>query len=206
MESDTSWREFGVQGPGRVHYQPFDRSFQPERRYGLILMLDVLEHLEDARGALSHAVSLLAPGGKLVVTVPAFRKLWTSHDDLNHHVTRYTRKDFRDLAGKAGFRLDELRYFFHWLFFAKAAVRAKEALLKPSKPETPSIPAPWLNRLLARGSVIESNLLGPLSLPFGGSLLAVGGRGGGLEPVRGVEGLRLIDEDAVEQRAVHVGG
>jgi 2-polyprenyl-3-methyl-5-hydroxy-6-metoxy-1,4-benzoquinol methylase len=35
----------------RIHIVPFDENFQPQKRYSLILMLDVLEHLEDAIAA-----------------------------------------------------------------------------------------------------------------------------------------------------------
>lgn len=66
--------------------------------YSLILMLDVLEHLEDPVGALQHAVDLLTPEGTLLITVPAFMALWTNHDVLNHHLTRYTKRSFSNVA------------------------------------------------------------------------------------------------------------
>ena len=96
----------------RIHVGPFDASFVPGKRYGLILMLDVLEHLADPKGALEHALQLLEPDGNLIVTVPAFKLLWTSHDDINEHVTRYTRKCFSALAERSGLKVDRARYFF----------------------------------------------------------------------------------------------
>ncbi|HEX6533404.1 MAG TPA: class I SAM-dependent methyltransferase, partial [Gemmatimonadaceae bacterium] len=82
------------EGPhrARITVGPFDERFQPGTRYSLVLMLDVLEHLRDPLGALRHAVSLLEPGGVFLATVPAFLALWTTHDVLNQHVTRYTRR------------------------------------------------------------------------------------------------------------------
>src|SRR5690606_16997046 len=77
----------------RIHVKPFDRSFRPERSFARILMLDVLEHLDDARSAIEHVHDLLQPGGKFYCTVPAFRSLWTNHDVLNQHVTRFRRKE-----------------------------------------------------------------------------------------------------------------
>src|ERR1051326_7977069 len=79
----------------RIHVAPFDARFQPGRRYSLVLMLDVLEHLPDPAAAVSHAISLLEPDGVLLATVPAFMSLWTRHDELNHHYTRYTEQTFR---------------------------------------------------------------------------------------------------------------
>ena len=96
----------------RIHVRPFDESFQPANRYSLILMLDVLEHLDDPVGALRHAVQLLSSGGTILITVPAFNLLWTNHDVINHHRVRYTRSSFREVARQAGFRIDRERTGF----------------------------------------------------------------------------------------------
>jgi 2-polyprenyl-3-methyl-5-hydroxy-6-metoxy-1,4-benzoquinol methylase len=164
-------------GPHRayIHVRPFDTSFDVGRRYSLIVMLDVLEHLSDPGAALRHAVSLLDPGGVLVATVPAFMSLWTRHDDLNHHYTRYTQGSFRALATAAGLRIDRSRYFFHWTAAAKLATRIKEALI-PGTPVSPSVPPPPVNRALYALSRLEEIALGGLPVPFGSSLLIVGSR------------------------------
>ena len=86
----------------RIHICAFDENFQPGKEFTLILMLDVLEHLADPAAALRRALALLAPAGMLLVTVPAFKALWTNHDVVNEHVTRYTRRTFRELARQAG--------------------------------------------------------------------------------------------------------
>jgi SAM-dependent methyltransferase len=157
---------------GTIHVAPFDAAVRPGRRYGLVLFLDVLEHLPDDAGALALARDLLAPGGVVLVTVPAFRLLWTAHDDLNRHQRRYTRASLRRAAAAAGLLPVADRYFFHWVFAAKLAVRAAERL-RGARPEVPGVPAePW-NRLLVAASRAEERLLRPLRLPFGGSVLAV---------------------------------
>lgn len=84
---------------------PFDEQYRPGKQYSLILMLDVLEHIENAVGALSHAVSLLEPDGTIVLTVPAFMALWTNHDVLNQHFIRYTKSSFRRVAQQVGLEL-----------------------------------------------------------------------------------------------------
>src|SRR5439155_2500608 len=116
----------------RIHIGPFDESFEPRKRYSLVLMLDVLEHLADPAAALRHAASLLAPDGILLVTVPAFNLVWTNHDELNRHLTRYTRATLRRLADAVGLRVTHMWYFFHSLFLAKLAVRLWEAVLPRS--------------------------------------------------------------------------
>jgi SAM-dependent methyltransferase len=156
----------------RIHLGPFDDSFTPDGKFDLILMLDVLEHMPDARQALARAASLLTPGGKLVITVPAFNALWTNHDRINQHRTRYTRPMLRDEAASAGFVLEESFYCFHWMIPAKLAVRAIEALGWGS--EGPAeIPSPAVNALALRLSLIEQRWLGPLRLPVGSSLFSV---------------------------------
>ena len=163
------------QADGPIHVMPFE-SFDPGRSYDVILMLDVLEHLPDPAGALRRCHSLMATGGRLLLTVPAFEALWTAHDEMNHHFTRYRRATLRPLVEEAGLRLVGSRYFFHWLFPAKLLVRAGERMGRRNAgpPEVP--PAP-VNRLLRRLCRLEERLLGPLRFPFGSSLLAVCARG-----------------------------
>lgn len=158
----------------QIHPGPLE-TFHPDTRYGLILMLDVLEHLADPEAALRQALALLDPEGTLLITVPAFRMLWTTHDVLNEHVTRYTRRTFRPLADQTGMRVDAMRYFFHWVFFAKLGVRLYERWARPA-PRPPAIPVPWINRAAYLLSRSEYVVFGGLGLPFGSSLLCVGGR------------------------------
>lgn len=158
---------------GRIHVAPFDARFQPGRRYSLILMLDVLEHLPEPVAAMRHALSLLEPHGTLLVTVPAFMSLWTRHDDLNHHYIRYDERSFAALAEQAGLRIESLRYFFRWTFAAKLGTRLMERLV-PGEPAPPAIPPRPVNAALYGLSRAEELLVGGLPLPFGSSLLAVG--------------------------------
>lgn len=158
-----------------IHRVPFDESFDPGKRYNLILMLDVLEHLRDPTAALQCAERLLKPGGTFLITVPAFMLLWTSHDVLNQHVTRFTRSSFASTAAGSGLSLEKSEYFFHWLFPAKLAARVGE-LVRGATPKTPRIPAAPINRLLSWICRVERRLLRPLHLPFGGSLLVIGSK------------------------------
>ena len=174
---ETDRAALGPDRPGRhdIHIGPFDESFDFGKRYTLVLMLDVLEHFPDPLSRLKRARELLEPDGTLIITVPAFEALWTSHDELNRHYTRYTRKRLRDVVAEAGLRVDSVRYFYHWMFPIKLGVRIKEALFG-AEPETPTIPPHWLNRLLYSASRFEQKALGGLRVPFGTSLIAVAKR------------------------------
>jgi 2-polyprenyl-3-methyl-5-hydroxy-6-metoxy-1,4-benzoquinol methylase len=69
----------------------------PQKKYGCILMLDSLEHMPNPEQALDHAGELLADKGYLIITVPALMNLWTSHDDINHHFIRYSKKTLKPI-------------------------------------------------------------------------------------------------------------
>ena len=157
----------------RIHTCPFDENFQPGKEFNLILMLDVLEHLADPAATLRRALALLAPAGMLLATVPAFNALWTNHDLLNQHVTRYTRRTFRALAGQAGMEIQVERYFFQWLFPVKLATRVLERVLN-LQPHTPHVPPAPINTSLYLLSLFEQNTWGALPWPFGSSLMVWG--------------------------------
>ena len=110
-------------------------------------MLDVLEHLEDPVAALRHALELLAPDGIFVATFPAFMTLWTNHDVLNHHFTRYTKASFRKVAREAGLHIDEERYAYYWTYPVKRSIGVLERAFR-IRPEPPKIPAGWINESL----------------------------------------------------------
>jgi 2-polyprenyl-3-methyl-5-hydroxy-6-metoxy-1,4-benzoquinol methylase len=150
-------------------------EFSPDASYDLALLLDVLEHVEDPAEYLRLALSKLSSGGKALITVPAFSFLWTTHDDLNHHRARYSKSSFRKVAEAAGMAIEEQRYLFHWVYFAKMLVRAKEAVFG-SKPKPPDVPWGPANSMLRAGTVAEHKVARALNLPFGGSLMVIGSK------------------------------
>jgi len=158
----------------RIHLCPFDQHFTPAK-YSLILMLDVLEHLAEPIKALRHAMDLLEPEGTFVATVPAFRLLWTNHDTLNHHLTRYTARSLREVATSAGLEIKEQRYFFHWTFPVKLGVRLAERVLR-LKPQSPTVGPSWMNEFLYEVTRFEQVALKRMPIPFGSSLMLVAKR------------------------------
>ena len=142
--------------------------------YDVVLLLDVLEHVQHPEALLRDSARLLAPRGALLVTVPAFDWLWTSHDDLNHHLKRYTAGEMRQLLQSVGLEVARTRYLFQSLVVPKLLVRAKERLT-PSSASVPRIPAPLINSAIEGWFRAESRLAG--GLPFSSSVLAVALRG-----------------------------
>jgi SAM-dependent methyltransferase len=147
------------------------------RSYQLITAFDVIEHIPDAVGALRAVHGALAPGGAFVCTVPAYRFLWSVHDDLNHHQRRYHAALLREHLTTAGFEVRFLSYFNSVLFPPIAAVRLLRKLVPEKRAESDLTEAsPWVNALLGRLFASERHLVRRTSLPFGVSLIAVASR------------------------------
>ena len=88
-----------------------------------IFLLDVLEHIEHDAEFLQLMWSKLEPGGKFLLTVPAFRALWSSEDDAAGHYRRYRLKQLESVARAAGFSVSYINYFFEFLFLPILVVR-----------------------------------------------------------------------------------
>ncbi len=153
----------------KIHIARFDRDFQPGKQYNLILLLDVLEHLQRPDEALEVCRRLLHTGGTVLITVPAFRLAWTNHDVINHHVTRYRRSTLFPLLRSAGFRIDESAYWFQWTLPLRLLQGPIERIFR-LPPGNPGIPPPFVNRALCAFCAVEHILLGPLHIPFGTTL------------------------------------
>jgi SAM-dependent methyltransferase len=75
-------------------------------------LFDVVEHIRDDVGFLRTVRQALRQGGRLYLTVPAFRALWSSEDDLVGHHRRYTLGAVARRLGTAGFAVDYATYLF----------------------------------------------------------------------------------------------
>ncbi|MFD2499021.1 class I SAM-dependent methyltransferase [Rhizorhabdus histidinilytica] len=91
--------------------------------YDLIVLLDVLEHIPGDVEALACLKDKLAPGGRILVTVPGAPWMWSAHDVAHHHQRRYTAARLRAVFGRAGLRTRYLTHFNSVLFPLIAAVR-----------------------------------------------------------------------------------
>jgi len=81
-----------------------------ERFADVVVMHDVLEHIEDEAATVAHLASLLKPDGVLVLSVPALPSLFGYHDEQLGHYRRYTRRTLR-AALQPAFRIERLRYY-----------------------------------------------------------------------------------------------
>jgi ubiquinone/menaquinone biosynthesis C-methylase UbiE len=158
---------------------PFDND-----TFNLVAMLDTVEHIPGEMAVFSEALRILKPGGKLMITVPAFQWLWSYNDDINQHQRRYTIADLQHKLGAVGFRIKRISYNSLFLFPLVAAIR----MARPYNPglesphltqeeeiyqvEMEPIPEP-MNTILHAVYWLEAELLQRIKLPFGVSIICI---------------------------------
>jgi SAM-dependent methyltransferase len=147
-----------------------------DQTFAAATCLDVLEHLDDDEAALAELARVVEFGGALLVTVPAFEALWSSHDEANQHRRRYRARTFRPLALRAGWTIERMTYFNTLLLAPAAAVRVARRLKRDTgRAESDLAVTPRrLNGALEMPLRAEAALLRRgATLPAGLSLLAV---------------------------------
>ena len=116
--------------------------------FDMVVAMDVLEHLDDDAGAVREIHRVLRPGGRLLITVPAFRWLWGLQDRLSHHKRRYTRAGL--LRVLRGSDLEVCRATYFNLFLLPPIWLGRKLLdLLPHRLQSEGqITAPGVNALL----------------------------------------------------------
>ena len=94
----------------RVHVRYLDVHRPKRADHSALVMVNVLEHIPDDVGALRAAHTLLRPGGRVVVLVPAFEFAMSRFDRAVGHVRRYTTKSLTRAMTEAGLAVDDVRY------------------------------------------------------------------------------------------------
>ena len=105
-----------------------DWNSAAERSFELCLLCDVVEHVADDRALLSTVRERLNVDGYVLITVPAFQALFTSHDRALNHFRRYTRRQLESLIADAGLDLEASGYLFGSLLPGRASAKLVEAL------------------------------------------------------------------------------
>jgi 2-polyprenyl-3-methyl-5-hydroxy-6-metoxy-1,4-benzoquinol methylase len=89
----------------------------------LVLMMDVLEHVDDASGLVKLYADKVPGGAHFLATVPAFRFLWSGHDVFLEHKRRYRLPEIEQTMRDAGLEVVHGAYYFGLIFPLAAAVR-----------------------------------------------------------------------------------
>ena len=156
---------------GSVTRLPF-----PDSHFDMVCAFDVLEHVDDDTLAINEMCRVLKSGGALIVTVPAFRFLWSKHDLVNHHKRRYTQKAISQKLNGSGLTISYASYFNTLLFPPIALYRlfGKISRNKQNKSDFESTAGHRsLNRIFGSIFNLERKLLKHFRLPVGVSIIAV---------------------------------
>jgi SAM-dependent methyltransferase len=156
---------------GSVMSMPF-----PDDDFNLATSLDVIEHLEDDEGALRELRRVVAPGGHLLVSVPAYQWLWSGHDVLNQHYRRYNAETLLKVAELAGWKPVRTTHFNMLLLPVAIMLRALDRITPKATESSLDLwvpPAP-LNWALEQPLGLEATAIGRgRRIPAGLSLLAL---------------------------------
>lgn len=148
----------------------------PRDKYNVkaAILLDVIEHIDDDVDVLRTVRDIVGPDGRVIVTVPAYKWLWSSHDLVNHHKRRYNSALLRETLDKAGLEPVMMTYY-NTLLFPLAVVKKVMGKWKAADQASEAVdqPSGFVNSLFYSVFASEKNLVPNFNLPFGVSLLTV---------------------------------
>ncbi len=100
-----------------------DLPYQDES-FELALATDIIEHVDRDDLALAEIYRVLRPGGRAIITVPAFMSLWGPQDVVAEHRRRYRRRQLIERIEQAGLHVVD-SYYFNYLLFVPIFVARK---------------------------------------------------------------------------------
>lgn len=171
---------------GEAQDLPFDNE-----SFELVTLLDTVEHCDDDIAVLRECYRVCAPGGHLVITVPALMWLWSHNDVLNDHKRRYTTRELKEKLNRVGFWMRRMTYNNFVVFpMAAALILLRRGTDKEPELGSPHFddesyqvemePAPpLLNTILRSVTWTESQVLRWLNLPVGTSIICIAQKPGG---------------------------
>jgi len=142
-------------------------------RFDLVTLLDVLEHVREDAASVRRLAERLNPGGRIVVTVPAYMFLWRKQDELNQHQRRYTLPQLKAVFADSGLRVEHATYYNVLLFPLIAGIILGNKWLGREQADDNRIPSGPVNWALWKVLALERWLVPRLWFPFGASILLV---------------------------------
>ena len=147
------------------------------KKFDLMLMADVLEHIPNDNEAVEWVGNHLNKGGHVVITVPAHMQLWTQMDDVLDHHRRYNKRTLLKLFND-DFEIVSCNYYNFFLFPVKIAFVLFDRLQRKFKPKAKKksyndIPPFGLNKVFEFILKLEILIFSKIAVPIGISLIVV---------------------------------
>jgi SAM-dependent methyltransferase len=150
-----------------------------KNEFDAIGAFDVLEHIEDDVIVIKNTHAALKTNGKFLISVPQYQWMWSHMDDLDNHKRRYTRKELKNKLTQNGFEVTYMSSFVFTLFpimvvsrYFKKNKKFQEQDFKEKLTELRL--SSFTNFVLETFMRVDELILRTgISLPFGGSLIAV---------------------------------
>ena len=156
---------------GSITALPFaDGSFDA------VVSADVVCQVEDGGGALREFARVVRAGGVVLVNVPAYRWLWSYHDDTCETKHRYTRPELAGLFHAAGLRVDFASYAN---LLPLPLIAARRKIFRPAQPtsDVQLYPAPIEATFSALAAMEFAWQRAGWASPAGSSVFVAGRRG-----------------------------
>lgn len=139
--------------------------------FDVVSAFDVVEHCADDGRAVAELRRVLVPGGRMLLSVPAYQWAWSDHDVRAGHHRRYTRSGIIALVEEAGMEVVRATYAFGGVFPLFAAERLRRRV-RPAAGDDSRLPevSPRVDRALVGVCRAEARVLRRRDLPFGSSV------------------------------------
>lgn len=142
-----------------------------EGAFGIVIILDILEHVDD-HTLLADIWKILKPGGSVVITVPALPWLRSYRDSAAGHLRRYTRKGLFQVLSETQFQVQKILFYqcFNLPLVILTRILGRKG---PKLRDFEEQYIPIINSVLTWIAKLEVSLSNIFNLPFGSSLAAV---------------------------------
>ncbi len=140
--------------------------------FDVVAAFDVVEHCDDEAQALAELARVLRPGGRMLLSVPAYQWAWSDHDVRAGHHRRYTRPRLVAAVERAGLHVDRATYAFSAVFpffVAERLVRRVRQRAGQAPQGLTPVAGP-VDSMLVRLSELDQRVLRHRDLPFGSSV------------------------------------
>jgi ubiquinone/menaquinone biosynthesis C-methylase UbiE len=169
--SETAIKETKSKGIQNATVQDSINTNFKENTFDFIIASDILEHIKEDSKAIEEYQRILKKGGKLIVFVPAFRFLWSEHDEICHHFRRYKKQELKELISNK-LQIKRISFWNFTLFPIISIVKIIYSIINKKSDQLYKT-NPISNKILYYLLKTENQILKKINFPFGISLFCL---------------------------------